>query len=236
MCAAPGVKVLDLWHGVPPQDVRTGAVLLPRLWASFPEGTVHVVVVDPGVGTDRAALAVAWRGRLLVGPDNGIFTRALEEGGEARLLGIPGGAVLSRTFHGRDLFAPAGARLAAGTLTWEELEPPRKEPLRLELPSWTGGAGGGARGEIFYCDPFGNLVSTIPAEALGPGRGRVEILGRAVPLVETYGAVPKGALLALVNSFGLLEVACRDGSARKVLGAGEGTVVRFLPGEGEGAG
>ena len=231
LSAAPGVRVVDLWHGAPAQGIPAAAFLFPRLWRTFPEGTVHVCVVDPGVGTERAALAVAWEGYILVGPDNGLFTDALAGGGEARLLdpekhGLP---ELSATFHGRDLFAPAGARLATGAVSWEELAPPVREPVRLDLPGFEKEAGGELRGRILWADSFGNLVTSIPGEALAGGTGAVEIAGRRIPLLRTYGEAEPGGLLALVGSFGLLEVARRDGSAGDLLETGEGGEVRFLP-------
>ncbi len=238
LSAAPGVRVVDLWHGVPPQGVKPAAVFLPRMWRTFPAGTVHVAVVDPGVGTERAALVVSWRGFLLVGPDNGLFTVPLREGGEVRRLDPveQGGPGLSATFHGRDLFAPAGARLAVGRLAWEELPPFSGNPVLLDLPGAKELPGGGIAGEVLLVDPFGNLVTSLESAALpAPGReggkgGKVEILGRQVPFLETYGRAERGSLLALIGSFGFLEVACREGSAREELGAAEGTEVRFLPG------
>ncbi len=231
LTAAPGIRIFDLWHGLPPQGVRPGALLLPRLWSSFPGGTVHAAVVDPGVGTERAALALSWKGFLLVGPDNGLFTLPLLEGGEARLLdpGRHGLPQISSTFHGRDLFAPAGARLAAGLLEWEALEPFPGDPVTLDLPGAERLPGGEIRGEVVLADPFGNLVTSIPAGFLPGGSGSVKILGREIPLLETYGQAEPGALLALIGSFGLLEIARRDGSAREELGASEGTEVRLLP-------
>ncbi len=236
LSAAPEVRVFDLWHGVPAQGVRLGAFLLPRLWPTFPPGTVHAAVVDPGVGTERAALVLSWRDFLLVGPDNGLFTLPLREGGEVRLLDPKkhGRPDLSFTFHGRDLFAPAGARLAAGLLEWETLEPFPGRPVEADLPGAEVLPGGEIRGEVVLADPFGNLVTSIPSRLLpGPGArggGRVEILGREIPVLETYGQAEPGALLALTGSFGLLEIARRDGSAREGLGAAEGTEVRFFPG------
>lgn len=225
LVAAPGVAVHDLWHGVPAQGVRAAAVLLPRLWRRFPPGTVHVAVVDPGVGTGRGALAVAWGGYLLVGPDNGLFTAALREGGEARALeprhGLP---PLSATFHGRDLFAPAGARLAMGLLRREELPRPERPPVLLELPGAVAVAGGW-RGEVVLADPFGNLVTSIPQELLPPGPWHARIGEAVLPGRTTYAEAQPGELLALAGSFGLVELACRDGSAAARLGAGAGEPV-----------
>ena len=219
--AAPGVAVHDLWHGVPAHRVDLAAFLLPRLWCQGPPGAVVAAVIDPGVGTARRALAVRRVPFLLVGPDNGLFTAALEAGAEARLLeparlGLAG---LSTTFHGRDLFAPAAARLAAGTLAFTDLPHlPGAPPVRLALPGAERLPGGGLRGEVVWADRFGNLVTSLPGEALPPAGWRLRIGGRTLPGLRTYGDVAPGDLLALVGSFGLLEAACREGSAQALLG------------------
>src|ERR671933_2813826 len=111
---APEAEVVDVTHDIPPQDVECGRLAVARYWRRFPEGTVHVAVVDPGVGSPRAALAVESDGRWLVGPDNGLLSPALLAGG-ARVVALPVPAGAAPTFHGRDVFAPAAAALALGT-------------------------------------------------------------------------------------------------------------------------
>lgn len=227
LAAAPVVRIVDLWHGIPPQAVRVGAFLLPRMWDRFPAGTVHVAVVDPGVGTDRGALAVHQGGRLFLGPDNGLFTGPLGAGGEARRLppAPPGGPPPSATFHGRDLFAPLGALMAAGSLTFSSLEPPATAPVLLDLPRIGAAADGTLRGEVVWVDRFGNALTSLPADRVPPGSWRLQVGDRFLPGLATYGQVEPGALLAHVGSFGLVEVACRDGSAAELLGLRPGMEV-----------
>ncbi len=217
--AAPDVRVDDAGHDLPRGEVAHASWALSRFWDRYPVGTVHVVVVDPGVGTSRRAVAVEAGGRFGVGPDNGVFTRVLRMASSWRavVLQVPSDACT--TFHGRDVFAPAGARLAAG-VALEELGTP-VEALHL-LPEPSSGSG---RGSVQTVDRFGNLVTDIPSEALQPD-AEVEIGGRKIQCARTYGDVAPGALVAVVGSDGTVEVAVRDGSASSALGVGVGAVVR----------
>jgi S-adenosyl-L-methionine hydrolase (adenosine-forming) len=216
--AAPNVRVIDLTHEVPPHDVRTGAFLLMTSVEATPDGSVHLAIVDPGVGSARRAIALrAGRGDLLVGPDNGLLLPAAE-----RLGGIAAAVVLSEgswgerrstTFHGRDLFAPVAARLALGaglTDLGSALERPER-PFVIPLPVIEGPT---IRGKVLHVDLFGNLVTNIPAQALF-GRFSVHVGEATVsgaPHAQ-YAAVPPGELLALVGSAGYLEVCAREASA-----------------------
>lgn len=212
---APGVPVIDVTHGVPPQDVRVGALFLDAAWPHFPEGTVFVCVVDPGVGTPRRPLVASAAGRLFVGPDNGLLSllpRAIY-----RELAAPWGLpTRSRTFHGRDLFAPAAARLAAGT-DFSKAGPVVDDVVRLSLPEARDGAG-----EVLWVDGYGNAVTNLP----GADHGHVEVAGRTLPIVRAYADVPVGTAVALTGSTGRLEVAVREGSAAAELGIAAGTSVR----------
>jgi S-adenosylmethionine hydrolase len=213
---APGAALVDLSHGVPAQDVRAAALHLDAAWRYFPAGTVFLCVVDPGVGTARRPLVARCEGRLFVAPDNGLL--GLLPGAEFRELtarwGLPSP---SRTFHGRDLFAPAAARLASGA-TFEEVGPPVLDATRLELPSPRGDDG-----EVVHVDHFGNLVTNLP----GRDAGIVEVAGHDAPVAATYGAVPAGALVTVTGSTGRLEVSLRDGSAATRLRVGVGARVRW---------
>ena len=240
LAVAPHAQAVDLTHHVAAQDVRGGAF---QLWAAveaFPAGSIHVAVVDPGVGTGRRALALkSKRGDLLVGPDNGLLALALD-----RLGGLAAGVALSdpaywrvpnpsSTFHGRDVFAPAAGHLAAG-VPLERLGPTIDDPERpFSLPS-PRLDGKDLVGEIVHVDGFGNLVTSFTADSL-PVRFRVWVSGievRDCPHV-TYRSVPSGGYLAVMGSAGLLEVSVRDGSAAKATGAKAGDPVIVFTGEGD---
>jgi len=212
----PQAQMVDIAHDVAPQDVEGARLALARYWKRFPPGTVHIVVVDPGVGSPRAAIAVASEGRMLVGPDNGVLSPALlMQGARTVALHVPPQA--SATFHGRDVFAPAAARLASGE-PLERLGVPHPSPVIRRTPEVVRGEDGTAVGEVIAVDRFGNLVTNLVA----PHGGIVEVAGRAVPVARTYADGPSGALVAVIGSSGLVEVAVRDGSASRVLGLGRG--------------
>jgi S-adenosylmethionine hydrolase len=231
LARTPEATIVDLSHGVPPQAVLAGALVLRHATPWFPPGTVHLGVVDPGVGTERRPLCVETARGALVGPDNGLLSLAAGADGIRRIVHLTDEAFFlaprSATFHGRDVFAPVAAALAAGTppaaLGTEvgDLERLRVPPLVSE--------GGGLRGEVLYVDHFGNLVTNVDAERLAAFRGRaVSITLRDVRLtavVTSYTAAAPGEPIALVNSWGLLEIAVRNGSARSALGAGVGDIV-----------
>ena len=224
LAIAPGATIVDLTHAVPPQDVLAGAFLLWSAVEVFPPGTVHVAVVDPGVGSLRRAIALATaRGDTLVGPDNGLLVPAAERlGGVHRAVELSRSrfwrATPSATFHGRDIFGPVAAHLSAG-VPLDELGPPIDDVFRLALPAPVG-----ARGEVIHVDVYGNLVTNFAGVDLP--RGFQVVLGdRTVPAAAYYAAVKPGELVAVVGSSGLLEVSVRDGSAAELTGARRGTPV-----------
>ena len=219
----PGVQVVDLTHDVPPGDVAAGAFALAQAAPWFPPGTVHVAVVDPGVGSSRRALVVAGHGALFVGPDNGLLPPAAP--GIARAIDrIPPDWPIGRTFHGRDLFARVAARLAAGApvaeLASEIVAPVRLGEARVER------SGDGLSGVVIHVDRFGNLVTNLPADAAG----EIEVAGVRAVREGSYADVAPGELVAYVGSAGLVEVGVRDGSAAERLGIGRGAVVRARAG------
>ena len=222
------VHLVDITHEIPPQDILAGALALEAAERWFPPATIHVAVVDPGVGTARRGLAVAAGGRTFVGPDNGLFTPFIAAGGwQAFELTAAEfrGAHVSRTFHGRDVFAPAAAHLARG-LPPHRLGPAVTDPVRR---TWPGAriVEGKIGGAVLHIDRFGNLVTSIPGEALtslGP-EVTVRVAGRTLPLVRTYGELKRGNPGALVGSGNRLEIAVNAGSAAKSLKAGRGTPV-----------
>ena len=225
--ALPAVQVVDVSHEVPPYDVLAGALLLEACVPRFPDGAVHCAVVDPGVGTSRRPLAVADpAGRRLVGPDNGLFTPFLGPGSRAfELVEAPGApARRSATFHGRDLFAPVAAWLAAGG-DLARLGPLVRDPVRLRWPVAEHRAGE-VLGEVLLADAFGNLVTSVREADLGPAPPRaVTVGGRRARFVRTYGEGVPGELLALVGSSGRLEIAVRQGSAAADLASTRGVAV-----------
>ncbi len=219
---APEARLVDLSHQIPPQDVLAAAFVLRHAAGEFPLGTVHLAVVDPGVGTQRRPLALHSRGHLWVGPDNGLFSFVLD-GADSRVHEIArrdlGQPDRSTTFHGRDLFAPLAAHLCRG-LALADIGPPVTDPVRLAESAPCKSAGRIA-GHIVHIDRFGNLVSNIAAADLARwGSGLCIRLGDYVlaELCRTYEDVEPGAPLALIGSAGLLEIAVNRGHAARQLG------------------
>ena len=217
----PDATIVDITHEISPQDVDAARLTLARVWRRFPPGTIHIVVVDPGVGTDRAALAVASDERLLVGPDNGVLSPALLiAGAKAVTLEVP--ATASASFHGRDVFAPAAAALALGT-ELRSLGVAMAQPRIRRTPEPRRTGDGALLGEVIGIDRFGNAITNI----VGLRAGTVEAAGISLPLRRTYGEAPVGAPIAIVGSSGLIELAVRDGSAARVLRLTRGSAVLF---------
>jgi hypothetical protein len=215
---APGVPVIDVTHGVPPQDVRVGALFLDAAWPWFPEGTVFCCVVDPGVGTTRRPLVVASANRLFVGPDNGLL--GLLPAPVAREITAPWGLpTQSSTFHGRDLFAPVAARLAMGA-AFAAVGPPVADAIGMVLPIPRDG-----RGEVLYVDHYGNAVTSLP----GDDRGVVVFGAHRLAVVRAYGDAAPGDAVALTGSTGRLEIAVRDGNAAARFGLAAGAAVAWEP-------
>lgn len=230
---APGVPVIDLTHAIGRQDVLQGALVLGRAAAYMPGDAVYVAVVDPGVGGDRAEIAVeTGTGAHLVGPDNGLLSMAWAAlGGPVRAVSIASDAVLlrpvSKTFHGRDVFAPAAAHLAAG-MRLEELGAPFEvgDLEMLELPGPMVAPGKiGAR--VMGVDGFGNVQLNIgPAELEHAGlEGRLLVAGRPAPLVSVFSDVPDQAMAAIIDSQGFLALVVNQGSAASLLGLKPGATV-----------
>lgn len=229
---APGVRLVDLTHEIAPHDILESALALEAAVPFFPPGTVHLAVVDPGVGSARRPLAVAAAGQHFVAPDNGLLSFLFGAGGwravrlEAPAYRLP---VVSQTFHGRDVFAPATAHLALGT-PLERFGPAVTNPVFLPWPT-ARREGDRLAGEVIHVDRFGNLVTSVRAEdlqALGPVSSLVvEVEGREVGrIVGCFADLPPGGVGAVVGSSGRLEVAVREGSALAATGARRGSTVR----------
>lgn len=221
LSGAPNATLVDITHQVAPGDIRAAQYLLSRAWRHFPAGTIHVAIVDPGVGTARRALAAEHVGHRFIAPDNGLLS-FLPQAGHFVSLPVPTAA--AATFHGRDVFAPAAARLATGTAL-DELGESIADPCHAPLPA--------PRhdhltviGEVIYVDRFGTLVTNIPGDAVQEG-ARIRIEGtEAGSLRRTFRDVAQGVLVAFVGSGGTVEIAVRDGSAARMLGVGVGAEVR----------
>ena len=224
LAGAPEAVLVDVTHAVQPGDIRAAAYLVGRTWRCFPADSVHLAIVDPGVGTARAALAIGAGGHWFVGPDNGVFTAVLRDHEvEVVALPVPDGA--SPTFHGRDLFAPVAAALARRVPLHVLGEPFPGIPERLVYaePRYEGKS---IVGEIVYVDRFGTLVTNLTPETV-PAYAVLEVEGLEIgPLRRTYGDVPTGGLLAYEGSGGAIEIAVRDGSAARRLGMGVGGRIR----------
>ena len=228
----PRARIVDLTHAVPPGDIRAGAFVLLTAGRFFPRRTVHLAVVDPGVGSDRAALVARTPDAYYVGPDNGLlsWTLATASHVEVRRLEKPRLWLqpVSATFHGRDIFAPVAAHLAGGgdfadvgphVENWARLSWPEPRPIRS-----------GWRGEVVYVDHFGNAITNLPASlALEPSPpAHLRLPGRRrVRLGAFYRAVPPGQPVAVPGSSGFLEIAIHGGHAAKTLGLRVGTKVTF---------
>jgi hypothetical protein len=233
---APQVKIVDISHSIAPQDVREGAFTLRRAAPFFPAGTVHVYVVDPGVGTQRRPLAARLGEHIFVGPDNGMLTPLIEEAERSKTAiefvrldnpkyWLPN---VSRTFHGRDIFAPVAAHLVNG-VSLRALGSLFKDPVRMELPRPVKTENGWSA-HVTMIDVFGNLATDLPASAFGDRTDiRVRVRGAEVAgITESYGHKQPGELIALVDSEGYLEIALVNGSAAQKLGANAGDTVEVV--------
>jgi S-adenosylmethionine hydrolase len=217
----PNARLIDLSHAIPPQDVRHAALLLSGAVLYFPEGTLHVIVIDPGVGSARAMLYIEIGGQRLLAPDNGVWTSLADDCEPTRVIQLREPkywrSVVSRTFHGRDILAPVAGHLSLG-LDPTALGPGVTEWVRLPVPR-PKREQNRVTGQVVFVDHFGNLISNIPGEALHP-TVRVLIAGQEALLVPSYSAAPSGTLVAVVSSWGTLEVAITQGNAAKHLNSG----------------
>lgn len=234
---APGTALVDITHAVPPQDIRRGVRILCEATPYFPAGTVHLAIVDPGVGSQRRPLALQAGPQRFVGPDNGLFSGVIAD---AQAAGLPVAVYhldrpafwrpeISHTFHGRDLFAPVAAHLANG-VPLEELGTRVEDPVLLPLQQAERRPDGRILGHVDHVDHFGNLISDVPAAWLVGRQWTIAIAGRQVIGPRpTYAAAEPGELLALISSSGHLEIAVRNGSAAALLGVQAGEQIDVWP-------
>jgi S-adenosylmethionine hydrolase len=231
----PQARILDLSHQIPPQDVQHAAFFLQNAIPYFPPAVIHVVVVDPGVGTDRALLYVEVDGHRLLVPDNGCWTRlpCTDPSGRRVLRLTEAGywrSPVSATFHGRDILAPVAGHLSLG-VDARKLGVPVESWVQLDVASPELSLDR-LRGEIAFVDQFGNLITNIPGEALQSmpvHRRLVHVGDRSIlPVwVKTYAEAAAGTLVGLVSSAGMVEIAVNQGSAAERLGAGVGAAVEL---------
>jgi S-adenosyl-L-methionine hydrolase (adenosine-forming) len=227
-------RLVDLSHAVPPQQLLAGSLLLRSAVGYFADGTVHVAVVDPGVGSERRALVIETERAWLIGPDNGILSlaarflgvRDIHQIANCELLRQP----VSQTFHGRDVFAPVAAHVSRG-ISLETVGPSVEAVAEIDVPR-PRRLDGGVNGEVIYVDHFGNLVTNIDAECVASFPARplsVSIQGTLIAgPVPAYTSVTEGTPLSIVGSWGMLEIAVRGGNAAARLAAGPGTPVAVV--------
>ena len=220
LCITPNLQIVDLNHGIPPQDIRAAALTLAASVDYFPQGTIHVAVVDPGVGSERRPILIHSAGQYFVGPDNGVFSFVLKDKQSLLIVDLSNEAYFlhpkSRTFHGRDIFAPVAAHLAGG-VPMAEFGSPSKDWVCLSWPA-VERAGEFIVGEVLYIDRFGNLFTNIHERDLtGVAKEKIRVhLNDEVKiqgLAQNYAAGDKKTYIALVNSWGLVEIASYNYSA-----------------------
>ncbi|MDZ7268128.1 MAG: SAM-dependent chlorinase/fluorinase [candidate division KSB1 bacterium] len=231
------VTLVDLTHEVPPQQVAIATFILSAHFYYFPAGTIHLAVVDPGVGTARAAVACCHRGHYFLAPDNGLLDFCSRDPAcKAVRLNKPEfwRGEISNTFHGRDVFAPVAAHLASGVALELLGEPVRLMPHQPQPAGKI--ASGRLLGEVIYCDHFGNLITNISRAELAAFAGTraigIHLADKTLHTVHrSYAEVPAGHLVALINSFDLLEIGINQGNAAQAIPAARGTPVIIVTGD-----
>ena len=232
-CINPNLTIIDITHDIPPQNIDAANFCLMTAYPYFPSGTVHVAVVDPGVGTQRRAIAIELATGFLIGPDNGIFTGVLDQEKIATAIELTNPEYwlkpeASTTFHGRDIFAPVGAYLATGISLLNfgpEINP--STLIRMDLPSCIK-TDARISGYIQYIDRFGTLVTNVPSTYVIGRQWAVTAGGQSIPGCKTYGDIHPGSLLALEGSHGFIEIAVNSGSAQAEIGVGYRTPVQVV--------
>jgi len=234
----PQAVLVDITHAISPQNIRQGALVLEDVTPRFPEGSIHVAVVDPGVGTDRRLVAAEIGGRYYIAPDNGLLGRLADTSSALRLVALTQRAYwlpcVSATFHGRDIMAPVAAHLSLGTAL-DDFGEPCHDLTHLAWPPVTVEKHR-LQGEVLTIDSFGNLIANISQDllaAVATANATVQCGGRTISgLTDTYGRHPPGTLIALIGSSNRLEIAVVNGSAAVELRAEVGDAVTVLLADG----
>jgi hypothetical protein len=215
----PDVLITDITHEIPPQDIFRAAFTLRNFYSYFRKGTIHIAVVDPGVGSKRKPIALEADNNIFIGPDNGVFTFIYSESKSVRSFEISNSKYtlpnVSPTFHGRDIFAPAAGHLSLGA-PLNDLGKEVKKPVRLPIkePEVERGK---IIGEVVHIDYFGNLITNVPAHLVKP-KSWVYIGGEVIKgISKSYSDAPKGKLLAIIGSGGFVEISVREGSASELI-------------------
>ena len=229
---APDVKVVDLTHEIHVHWPAEAGFWLSRAYRYFPKGSVHIAIVDPGVGTERDIIAGEYDGHVFLAPDNGLLPHVLGSSHNAKIYSLSkewhrrqNWPEASRTFHGRDIFAPLAAEIIAGRVQPSDIGPPVTDivPSLIDEPEIKDGE---IRGCIIAIDHFGNLISNIDGKLLSDLESpTVRAAGHTLRLRDTYGHCEPGEFLALINSFGVVEIARAEGSAADGLGLGRGAPI-----------
>jgi S-adenosyl-L-methionine hydrolase (adenosine-forming) len=232
----PSAVVVDITHEIAPQDVRGACFALLTAYSWFPKKTIHLVIVDPGVGSKRRPLIIETEDYFFVGPDNGVFTPILAGPGMKTVFEITDSAsflpAVSSTFHGRDIFAPVAARISKGARP-SQIGAPISDYVVLDWPQPVPVKTGAAEGEILHSDRFGNLITNFSRagvrELTGGGDFHLRCAGRSIKqMVPSYAYAKPGQLCYVFGSSGFLEIAVSGGSAARELKAGRGQKVRVL--------
>lgn len=216
----PDARVIDLTHAIPPQDVAAARFTLLNAYPYFPAGTIHTVVVDPGVGTSRRAVAVQTAAGYLVGPDNGVLSGVVSPMSAIAAVLLSESIYWrtsqpSQTFHGRDIFAPVAAHLAAGISLSQLGTPIALNSLIQQVSPLPQLASNSAIGHVQYIDHFGNLITTLPAKMLQRGLWKGRVGKTNIPVGKTYSDVELGQAIAIAGSHGWVEIAVNGGSAQQ---------------------
>jgi hypothetical protein len=227
----PAARVFDLCHLVPPQDVWHGAFFLSEAVPYFPAGTIHVVIVDPGVGTERPLVYAELGPQRLLLPDNGLLTLLARRLAVGRVIRLADAAywrpTVSHTFHGRDILAPAAGHLSLG-LDPARLGPAHSGLVTLPIPQ-AGRLGNDLSGVVLFVDHFGNVITNIPADWLPPGPPEWQFRGHYLRRVQTYGQAAREEMVVLSSSGGWVELAVNQGDAARRLGLRRGDTVLLSP-------
>lgn len=227
----PDVTLVDLAHDIPAGDIDAAAFVLNQAFPYFPEKAIHLIVVDPGVGSERRALAVEAQNRYFIAPDNGVLKWIVDRYSNCKVMGLNQSKyflpTISRTFHGRDVFAPVAAHLSKG-VPFEDLGQPVSDFIRGKVPRPMRKENG-LIGAIIHIDRFGNLISDITELDLQRGIGEIKIADVSIfGLSDAYSQAKSGEPLAIIGSHGFLEIAVREGHAASELAVSRGTRIEIL--------
>jgi S-adenosylmethionine hydrolase len=237
-----GASMVDITHEIPPQDIRAAAFNLLAVYKDFPAGTIHVAVVDPGVGSARRGILIECAGYFFVGPDNGLFSWICDREETFRVFHLTNRKFfrhpVSDTFHGRDIFAPVAAAIANGVEP-KEFGPVIDNLIQLESLAPGKGDGGVIEAKVIHIDRFGNCITNLTREYLAEDQitagAKLVIRDREIFAIRSFyadGAATDGELCGVFGSAGFLEIAARDASAASILDAHRGDPVLLFPGPG----